>query len=137
MSIYSSDPFVWEKEQAGRAGPETAWLLEPGLSQAVCGSICCRLSVSTVEFVNTPWAQPPAALGVSACQSEEVCVLGVGITTPHVLSARQGSHSESLCWPVGEHTPSGSQENIWRVGFSSGGGYLPTPMGVGWGIERQ
>lgn len=78
MSIYSSDPFVWEKEQAGRAGPETAWLLEPGLSQSVCGSICCRLSVSIVESVNTPRAQPPAALGVSACQNEEMCVWGGG-----------------------------------------------------------
>lgn len=25
MSVYSSDPFVWEKEQAGIAGTETAW----------------------------------------------------------------------------------------------------------------
>lgn len=31
MSVYSSDPFVWEKEQASRAGPETAWFLEPDL----------------------------------------------------------------------------------------------------------
>lgn len=31
MSVYSSDPFVWEKEQAGRTGPETAWFLEPDL----------------------------------------------------------------------------------------------------------
>lgn len=39
MSIYSSDPFVWEKEQAGRAGPEAAWFLEPDLYESVCGSI--------------------------------------------------------------------------------------------------
>ena len=49
MSVYSSDPFVWEKEQAGRAGPEAAWLLEPDLYESVCGSVHCRLSVSKGE----------------------------------------------------------------------------------------
>lgn len=39
MSVYSSDPFVWEKEQAGRAGPEAAWFLEPDLYGSVYGSI--------------------------------------------------------------------------------------------------
>lgn len=33
MSVYSSDPFVWEKEQAGRPWPETAWFLEPDLQE--------------------------------------------------------------------------------------------------------
>ena len=27
MSVYSSDPFVWEKEQASRAGPEACPIL--------------------------------------------------------------------------------------------------------------
>jgi hypothetical protein len=45
MSVYSSDPFVWEKEQASRAWPETAWFLEPDLYESVCGSVQSHLSV--------------------------------------------------------------------------------------------
>lgn len=44
MSVYSSDPFVWEKEQAGMAWPETAWFLEPDLHESVCGSVHGPLS---------------------------------------------------------------------------------------------
>lgn len=39
MSVYSSDPFVWEKEQTGRARPEAAWFLEPDLYEFVCGLV--------------------------------------------------------------------------------------------------
>lgn len=74
MSVYSSDPFVWEKEQAGRAGPEAAWLLEPDLCESVCGSVHCRLSVSKGEYVNTQWAQPSAGLGCLPLLNEKVCV---------------------------------------------------------------
>lgn len=65
MSVYSSDPFVWEKEQAGIAGPETSWFLEPDLYESVCGSVHCRLclSVSKEEYVNTQQAQLSAGLG--------------------------------------------------------------------------
>lgn len=56
MSVYSSDPFVWEKEQAGRAGPETAWFLEPDLYWSVCRSIHLSLSFSTRKHVNTQQA---------------------------------------------------------------------------------
>lgn len=61
MSVYSSDPFVWEKEQAGRAGPETAWFLEPDLHGSVCGSIHLSLSVSTGKSVDTHTQQAPAS----------------------------------------------------------------------------
>lgn len=44
MSVYSSDPFVWGKEQAGMAWPETAWFLEPDLHESVCGSVHGPLS---------------------------------------------------------------------------------------------
>lgn len=63
MSVYSSDPFVWEKEQAGRARPEAAWFLEPGLYESVCGSVHRRLSVSKGEYVNTQQARLSAGLG--------------------------------------------------------------------------
>lgn len=65
MSVYSSDPFVWEKEQAGRAGPKTAWFLEPELYESVCGSVHSRprLSVSKGEYVNTQQHRPPASVG--------------------------------------------------------------------------
>lgn len=63
MSVYSSDPFVWEKEQTGRARPEAAWSLEPDLYESVCGSVHRRLSISKGEYVNTQQAQPSASLG--------------------------------------------------------------------------
>lgn len=53
MSVYSSDPFVWGKEQAGRAGPEAAWFLEPDLCGSVYGSIHLSLSVFTGKYVDT------------------------------------------------------------------------------------
>lgn len=66
MSVYSSDPFVWEKEQAGRPRPETAWLLEPDLQEnlsVVPSTLAVCLSVSMGEYVNTQQAQQPAGLG--------------------------------------------------------------------------
>lgn len=76
MSVYSSDPFVWEKEQAGRAGPEAAWFLEPDLYESVCGSVHCRvcLSVSKGEYVNTQQAQPSALWGAPPCLHAEARV---------------------------------------------------------------
>lgn len=63
MSVYSSDPFVWEKEQTGRARPEAAWFLEPDLYEFVCSSVHCRPSVSNGEYVNTQQAQLSASPG--------------------------------------------------------------------------
>lgn len=71
MSVYSSDPFVWEKEQAGRAGPKTAWFLEPDLSESVCGSIRLSLSVSTGKYVDTQQAPASSPLGLPPPQSQK------------------------------------------------------------------
>lgn len=46
MGVYASDPFVWEKEQAGRAGPEAAWFLEPDLYESVVRSTATHVCLS-------------------------------------------------------------------------------------------
>lgn len=71
MSVYSSDPFVWEKEQAGRAGPESAWFLEPDLYGSVCGSIRLSLSVSTGRCVDTQQAPASSPLELPPPQSQK------------------------------------------------------------------
>lgn len=135
MSVYSSDPFVWEKEQAGRAGPEAAWFLEPDLQESVCGSIHCRvcLSVSKGEYVNTQQAQPPAPLGCPSCLSEEARARRGGYKRAPVLECTaQASHRKPtgricnysfLCWEsaaLRTDTRSSSQGNV-SVVLGSGG----------------
>lgn len=80
MSVYSSDPFVWEKEQAGRAGPEAAWFLEPELCDSVRGSVhvpsvCLQGGICKYTAAGT--AGCPAWVGggvVSPCFNQEACV---------------------------------------------------------------
>lgn len=66
MSVYASDPFVWEKEQ-GRQSWARGRLVSGARSLRIClwFSPLSHLSVSKGEYVNTPQrAQPAARLGV-------------------------------------------------------------------------
>lgn len=87
MSVYSSDPFVWEKEQTtGRARPEAAWFLEPDLYEFVCGSVHHRLSVCLHRRIckypaGTAVCQsgvsPPASLRKCVCRKVDINVYQV------------------------------------------------------------